>query len=295
MGTDPPPARLKLLLAFAAIYFLWGSTYLAIRLAIDSVPPFLMAGTRFLIAGAALYAVGVRAGEPRPTARQWRTTAVAAVLLFVCGNGGVSWAQLTVPTGAAALVVATLPAWLLVLDWAYGGRGGPRVREAVGIGLGLGGVALLTAPGGIPAVGAAVLVGASAAWAVGSLVNRYGDVPASPVRTAGLEMFLAGLMMVPLGLALGEGARFHPLEVTVVSVAALGYLIAVALVALPAYNWLLTVASPAAVGTYAFVNPVVAVLLGWAVLGEELAARTAGAAALVVLGVMLLVWPRRRG
>lgn len=295
MGTHPPPPRLKLLLAFAAIYFLWGSTYLAIRLAIDSVPPFLMAGTRFLIAGAVLYTVGVRAGEPRPTVRHWRAAAGAAVLLFVCGNGGVSWAQLTVPTGAAALVVATLPAWLLVLDWGYGKRGGPRLREAVGISLGLGGVAVLSAPGGIHPVGAVVLLGATAAWAVGSLVNRYAELPASPVRTAGMEMFAAGLMMVPLGLALGEGARFDPHSVSPVSVAALVYLIAVALVALPAYNWLLTVTSPAAVGTYAFVNPVVAVLLGAAVLGEELSARSGAAAVLVVLGVMLLVWPRRRG
>ncbi|MFO0798406.1 MAG: EamA family transporter [Gemmataceae bacterium] len=293
MGTDPPPARLKLLLAFAAIYFLWGSTYLAIRLAIDSVPPFLMAGTRFVIAGSVLYAVGVRGGEPRPTARHWRTAVGAAVLLFVCGNGGVSWAQLTVPTGAAALVVATLPAWLLVLDGGYGGRGRPRAREALGIGLGLGGVAVLSAPGGIAPVGTAVLLGATAAWAVGSLVNRYAELPASPVRTAGMEMLAAGVLMVPLGLALGEGGRFDPGAVTAVSVVALGYLIAVALVALPAYNWLLTVASPAAVGTYAFVNPVVAVLLGAAVLGEELSARSGGAAALVVLGVALLVWRRR--
>ncbi|QDU23795.1 EamA family transporter [Urbifossiella limnaea] len=293
MGTDPPPARLKLLLAFAAIYFLWGSTYLAIRLAIDSVPPFLMAGTRFLIAGPVLYAVGMGRGDPRPTARHWRAAAAGAVLLFVCGNGGVSWAQLTVPTGAAALVVATLPAWLLVLDWGYGGRGRPRARETLGIGLGLGGVAILSAPGGIHPVGTAVLLGATAAWAVGSLVNRYAELPASPVRTAGMEMLAAGVLMVPLGLAIGEGSRFDPGAVTVTSVVALGYLIAVALVALPAYNWLLTVASPAAVGTYAFVNPVVAVLLGAAVLGEELSARTGGAAVLVVLGVALLVWRRR--
>src|SRR4051812_33173951 len=115
MGTEPP-ARVKLFLAFAAIYVLWGSTYLAIKLAIDTVPPFLMAGTRFLIAGSILYATGWRQGDPAPTPRQWRGAAAAAVLLFVLGNGGVSWAQLTVPTGAASLIVATLPAWLLVFD-----------------------------------------------------------------------------------------------------------------------------------------------------------------------------------
>jgi drug/metabolite transporter (DMT)-like permease len=293
MGTEPPPARLKLLLAFAAIYVLWGSTYLAIRLAIDTVPPFFTAGGRFLVAGAALYALGVRAGAPRPTPRQWRNAAVGAGLLFVCGNGGVTWAPQAVPTGAAALVVATLPAWLLILDWGCGGRGRPHAREAAGIGLGLTGVAILSAPGGIDPVGAAVLVGASVAWAIGSLVNRYAELPASPVRTAGMQMLVAGAVLVPLGLAAGEGGRFQPGAVSPSSAAALAYLVAVALVALPAYNWLLTVVSPAAVGTYAFVNPIVAVLLGWAVLGEEPVARTGAAAALVVLGVVLLVWPRR--
>jgi drug/metabolite transporter (DMT)-like permease len=200
-----------------------------------------------------------------------------------------------VPTGAASLIVATLPAWLLVLDWGYGGRGGPRAVEAAGIALGLAGVGILSAPGGIEPVGAAVLVGATVAWALGSMVSRYAERPASPVRTAAMQMLVGGAVMVPLGLALGEGGRFDPAAVSVTSVASLVYLVAVALVALPAFNWLLAVTSPAAVGTYAFVNPVVAVFLGWLVLAEPLTGRAGAAAALVVLGVMLLVWPRNRG
>jgi drug/metabolite transporter (DMT)-like permease len=216
------------------------------------------------------------------------------VLLFVCGNGGVTWAQLTIPTGAAALVIATLPGWLLVLDWGYGGRARPRAVEAAGLALGLAGVGTLSAPGGIHPVGIAVLAGAAATWAVGSLVNRYADLPPSPVRTAGMQMLVGGAIMVGVGLALGEAGRFDPGAVSAVSAGAVVYLIAVAVVALPAYNWLLAVTSPAAVGTYAFVNPVVAVLLGWAAAGEPMTDRTAAAAVLVVLGVMLLVWPRGR-
>src|SRR5688572_6993966 len=146
MGIDRAPAsRIKLVLAFAAIYFLWGSTYLAIRLAIDTLPPFLMAGGRFLMAGGALFLWSVWQKTPRPTGRQWRNAALAGIPLFVMGNGGVTWAELTVPSGLAALIVATLPAWLLLFDWAWGGRRGPGVVEAVGITLGLVGVGVLAA------------------------------------------------------------------------------------------------------------------------------------------------------
>ncbi len=295
MGSEPTaPSRAKLILAFAAIYVLWGSTYLTIRLAVETIPPFLMAGCRFLAAGAVLYAIAARTGAPRPTRRQWRNAVVGAIPLFVLGNGGVTWAEQAVPSGAAALVIATLPAWLLLLDWGYGGRGGPRLVEVAGIGLGLAGVASLSAPGGIDPLGVAVLLGAAVAWAVGSLFNRYADLPASPVRTAAMQMLAGGVVMVALGLALGEGGRFDPAAVSAWSAGSVAYLVAVAVVALPAYNWLLAVTSPALVGTYAFVNPVVAVLLGWAVAGEAVTERTGPAAALVVFGVMLLVWPRKK-
>lgn len=294
MGAEPP-SRVKLVLAFATIYVLWGSTYLAIRVAVETLPPFLLAGTRFLIAGSVLYAVGVRAGVPRPTGRHWRNAALASVPLFVMGNGGVTWAQQTVPSGAAALVVATLPAWLLLLDWGYGGRRGPRAVELVGIGLGLGGVAALSAPGGVNPVGTAILVVASIAWAVGSLFNRYADHPGSPVRTSGIQMLAGGVFMVAIGLASGEAGRVNVSNVSVASVSSWAYLVAVAIVALPAYNWLLTATSPALVGTYAFVNPVVAVFLGWLLADEPLTGRTGLASVLVVLGVVLLVWPRKKG
>lgn len=208
MGTaHPRPSRVRLGLAFACIYVLWGSTYLAIRVAVQTLPPFLMAGTRFLLAGAFLYLLGVRQGSRRPTGRQWRNAVVAGVPLFVMGNGGVSWAEQTFPSGLASLVVATLPAWLLVFDWMIGGRRGPGPVEVAGIGLGLTGVAVLAAPGaGGSPVGVAVLIGASVAWAAGSLFSRYADTPPSAVRTAGMQMLSGGAVMVGLGLALARPA-----------------------------------------------------------------------------------------
>ena len=294
MGITPlGPSRAKLLLAFATIYILWGSTYLAIRVAIDTVPPLLMAGTRFLAAGAVLSAIAIRTGGPRPTARQWRNAAVGGVPLIVLGNGGVVWAEQTVPSGPTALVIGTLALWLLLLDWGYGGRTTPRTSEVVGIGLGLTGVAVLSAPGGIDPVGTGILLGAAIAWASGSLFNRYADLPASPLRAAGMQMLVGGAVLTGLGTITGEGGRLSETVVSGTSGMAWMYLVAVAVVALPAYTWLLTVAPPAAVGTYAFVNPVVAVALGWAVLGEPLGIRTGVAAGLVVCGVVLIVRSRR--
>jgi drug/metabolite transporter (DMT)-like permease len=296
MGTEPPVSRVRLGLAFASIYILWGSTYLAMLVAVRNLPPFLMAGARFLLAGSALYALGVRQGSARPTGRQWRNALLSGIPLFVLGNGGVAWAVQSIPSGVAALVAATLPAWLLLLDWGYGGRGGPRVAEAVGIALGVGGVAALlsqAAAAELSPAGIAAVVGASIAWACGSLFSRYSDLPTSPFRTSGMQMLTGGACMVAVGLALGEGGRFAPAAVSWKSAVAFAYLVVVAVVALPAYTWLLTVSSPALVGTYAFVNPIVAVLLGWALAGETLSGRTGLAVALVVAGVALLTWPRR--
>jgi drug/metabolite transporter (DMT)-like permease len=297
MGIPPPRAApVRLVLAFACIYVVWGSTYLAIRLAVDTLPPFLMAGVRFLIAGAFLYALGTRQGLPRPTRRHWLNAMIAGVPLFVVGNGGVAWAEQTVPSGLAALIVATLPAWLLMMDWAYGGRRGPGFVEVTGIGLGLGGVAVLAAPSGaseVPLVGTVVLTAAAVAWAAGSLFSRAADLPASAVRTAGMQMLTGGTCMVALGLALGEAGRSELAAVSWESALAFAYLVAAAVVAFPVYQWLLTACSPAAVGTYAFVNPLVAVLLGWAVLGETLSGRAGVAVVLVVAGVARLTWPRR--
>lgn len=297
MGMDAPrPSRVGIVLAFACIYILWGSTYLAIRVAIESVPPFLMAGTRLFTAGSILYAWGIVNGHIRPNLRHWRYAIIASVPLFVIGNGGVTWAEQTVPSGLAALIVATLPAWLLLLDWLRGGRSGPRLVEILGIGIGLAGVAVLTASNGgssVSIVGIVVLLISAIAWAWGSLYSRLADMPRSPVRTASMQMLSGGTIMLGVGFVFGETAKFDRTAITQESIAAFFYLVAVAVVALPAYTWLLSATSPALVGTYAFVNPVVAVFLGWAILDETLSGSTSIAVALVVLGVALLTWPRR--
>ncbi|OWK44401.1 EamA family transporter [Fimbriiglobus ruber] len=293
--SDSRPSRIGLLLAFAAVYVLWGSTYLAIRLAIDSIPPFLMAGSRFVVAGAILFAYGSQRYAGRLTLVQWRNAALASVPLFVIGNGGVTWAEQSVPSGLAALVVATIPVWMLLFDWMYGGRRGPRRAELMGVGAGLAGVTVLAAPGadgGSPA-GIGALVFSAVGWSCGSLVNRYADLPKSPFMISGMEMLVGGVFLLGVGLVTGEASRFDPVAVSWQSGAALVYLIAVAVVALPAYTWLMTVCSPALVGTYAFVNPVIAVLLGCAVLGEELTSQTLAAIALVVVGVALLTRPQK--
>lgn len=256
-----------------------------------------MAGVRFLLAGSLLYSWGVGTGFPRPTGRHWRNAIIGGIPLFVIGNGGVTWAEQTVPSGLAALIVATLPAWLLLLEWLIGARSSPALIEIVGIGLGLSGVAVLATPndaGTISIVGVIVLIVSSIAWAIGSLLNRHADLPASPIRTAGMQMLSSGAIMLLIGITFGELAQFTSAPVSVESIVAFAYLVAVAIVAVPAYTWLLTASTPALVGTYAFVNPVVAVLLGWALANETVSGRTGLSVILVTVGVGLLTWPRKQ-
>ena len=298
MGHERRASGAGVAAGLAVIYLVWGSTYLGMKVAIETMPPFLMGGARFLVGGAILLVWAWAAGAARPTARQWANAAVVGLLFFLAGNGGVAWAMDAehVPSGLAALTVATTPAWMVLLEWAWGGQR-PRLLVGVGIAVGLAGVAVLAAggdtPGGVTPAGAAVLVGASAAWAVGSVFARHADLPGSPALTTGMEMAAGGVGLAVLGAAVGEHARWDPAGVSLASAGAFAFLVAAAVGALVVYTWLLTVADPGLVGTYAFVNPVVAVVLGAALADEELTRRTGVAAALVVLGVALIVWPRR--
>jgi drug/metabolite transporter (DMT)-like permease len=290
------------LAAFAAIYLIWGSTYLAIRLAIETMPPLLMAGTRFTVAGLLLFAwARTRGGAPAPTRRQWGAAALMGVLLLACGNGGVSWSEQRVASGLAALLVALVPLWTVLLEWARPGGRRPAAAVLVGLALGLGGVALLVAPGstggrGVDPVGALVLLGATLAWSIGSVSARRLPLPSSPLMATALEMLAGGAALLVAGLAGGEGRALHLAAITPRSLLALGYLVVFgSLVAFTAFVWLLRVRPAGRVATYAFVNPAVAVLLGWAVLGEALAARTLVAAAVIVAGVALITTAQDRG
>jgi drug/metabolite transporter (DMT)-like permease/heme-degrading monooxygenase HmoA len=302
----PRPRRALVLAAYAAVYLVWGSTYLAIRYGVATLPPFGMAAVRFLLAGALLYGWARLRGAPRPSARAWGAAAVAGALLLLVGNGGVTWAEQRVPSGLAALLVATEPLWIVLLAWWRPGaaRRGPRPGRwtAAGLLLGLLGVGVLVAPGaargggaagGVDALAALVVLLAALAWAAGSLWSASGPgrarLPASAPLATGMQMLAGGALLALASAAAGEPAAFRPGLVAPASVAALGYLAVFgSVVAFSAYTWLLGVEPPARVATYAFVNPVVAVLLGWAVAGEALTGRVAAAGALIVGAVVLL-------
>jgi drug/metabolite transporter (DMT)-like permease len=290
------PSPVKLLLAFAAVYVVWGSTYLAILFAIETLPPFLMAGVRFVVAGGLLYAwVWATGGGARPTREQWVATAIVGVLLLLCGNGLVVWSETRVASGVTALLVGTVPCWMVLLDWLRRGGTRPSAQVVVGLTLGLGGLVWLIGPdalmgGGRPDLfGAAAVVLASFAWAAGSIYSRQANMPSSPFLSTAMQMLAGGVALLALGLMLGEPWRFTPASFSLRSIAALAYLIVFgSIVAFTAYVWLLRVSTPARVSTYAYVNPVVAVLLGWALANEALTMRMAIAASIIVSGVALI-------
>ncbi len=290
----------KLVAAFAAVYIIWGSTYLAIRFAIETLPPFLMAGVRFLIAGGALYLWVRWRGTGRPEPRHWLGATVVGGLLLWGGNGGVVWAEQTVPSGLAALMVATVPLWMVLIDWWRPGGTQPARIVLLGLVFGLVGMVLLvdleeTRSGAIHGVGALVLILASLSWASGSLYSRHANLPRSPFLATAMEMVMGGALLTAAGLARGELGSFDPAQVSGRSVAAVIYLIIFgSIIAFTAYIWLLRVVPPAKAGTYAYVNPVVAVALGWARADEAVTWRTVIAATIIILAVVLITSYRGR-
>jgi drug/metabolite transporter (DMT)-like permease len=281
--------RTKLLLAFAAVYLIWGSTYLAIRYAVETLPPFSMASARFLVAGALLFAVARLRGAAAPTPRMWRDTAIVGSLMLLGGNGLVTWAEQKVPSGIAALIIACVPLCMVLLQRRVPGR-----REGLGLAGGLVGIALLVgkpgSSGSIDLLGAGALVVASMSWAIGSLFSRRATLPESGVLATGMEMLGGGTALGIVAFLRGEPAGFDLGAVSTVSWLSLVYLVVFgAIVGYSAYMWLLSATTPARAATYAYVNPVVAVFLGWAVAGEALTGRTVAAAAVIVVSVALIV------
>lgn len=283
-----PEAPFRLAAAFGAVYVIWGSTYLAIRFAIESMPPFLMAGSRFLIAGVVLYGYTRARGAPAPHLRHWASATIAGALMMAMGNGLVTWSEQTVPSGVAAVVVGTLPLWMTFLEvWPFR-RAHLTLRTVAGLICGLAGVAILIAPTGSDLRGVspwavAVLLFASLAWALGSLLSRSLDLPRSPGLIAAMQMTAGGTILVGTGTVLGEWGTLELARVTPRSALAFAYLVVFgSMVALAAYQYLMSVTSAAAVSTYAFVNPVVAVVLGWSLAGEPFGPREMLATLLVV-------------
>jgi drug/metabolite transporter (DMT)-like permease len=278
--------------ALATVYLVWGSTYLAIRITDRTMPPLLMSSARFLIAGAALYMFASR-GRARPTLRQWGAAAIVGAGLLLIGNGGVAWAETRLQSGLAALIVAIIPLWVALMDRAFFGR---RLSPAAIAGLivGFAGVALLVRPGGGGDVLAMlVLVGATSAWAAGSLYARGAALPESPLLSASMQMLSASVFLGIAGLATGETSGIHADSFSTKPVIAFVYLVLVgSLIAFSAYAWLLKNVRISIVSTYAFVNPVVAVALGTVFLNEKIGWSTLAAGAAIVVAVVLIVTAR---
>jgi drug/metabolite transporter (DMT)-like permease len=285
----------KTLLAFAIIYFVWGSTFLAIRIGVHEVPPFLLAAIRFSIAGLALYLWSIARGEHSPTAREWKSISLLAILIFVIDYGLLFWAEQRVPSGIAAVVVAIIPAFMTISEIVFLKTQKLTVRLAASLLIGLAGVAILMSRslnlGGAPidARGAAALIVASIGWSIASALMRKVPLPVSKVMSSAAQMLAGGVFLAITAAALGEFHNFHPANVSREAWLCLLYLIIFgSIIAFTAYVWLLHHESPTKVSTYAYVNPVVAVLLGYFFGGESLGARTILGSALVLVSVIVI-------
>jgi drug/metabolite transporter (DMT)-like permease len=289
------PRAWKVLLAFAIIYFVWGSTFLAIRVGVREVPPFLLAALRFLIAGTVLYAWMRAHGTPSPTAREWGSATLLAVLIFVLDYGLLFWAERRVPSGIAAVMMATIPAFMALSEIVISGTQRLTVRLTTALLIGLCGVAVLVsrsvsfgdAP--IDTLGACALIVGAISWSVASALTRKLPLPSAKAMSSGAQMFAGGVLLAISAALLGEFHGFRVQAVSGKAWLALAYLIvAGSIVGFTAYVWLLHHESPTKVGTYAYVNPVVAVLVGYFLGGEALGPRTIIGTALVLVGVVVI-------
>jgi drug/metabolite transporter (DMT)-like permease len=285
----------KIMLAFAIIYFVWGSTFLAIRVGVREVPPFLLAAMRFLIAGAVLYGWTIARGERSPNGRQWASVALLALLIFVLDYGLLFWAEQRVPSGIAAVMMATIPAFMAVSEIAFLRTQRLTLRLALALLIGIGGVAVLMSRSlnldGTPidSVGAVALMVASMSWSVASALMRKLPLPASKVMSSGAQMFAGGVFLGLTSVGLGEFRNFHPSSVSRGAWLSLLYLIvAGSIIGFTAYVWLLHHESPTKVGTYAYVNPIVAVLVGYFLGGEALSLRTILGSLFVLISVVVI-------
>ncbi len=295
----PAPGRLFIIAAFAALYLIWGSTYLAIRFAIESIPPLLMAGVRFFLAGILMYAIARWQGAPKSSLAEWRTALLVGASLLFVGNGGVTVAEQWVPSGLAALLIATVPIFIALLAWLSGSAPRPRPLVLLSLAGGFVGVGLLVAPvltrpSGADSsrfgAGILLLLFASLVWSIGSLYSRRARNASSPFLAAGQQMLCGGALLMIAGFAAGESRGFKFGHITAFSLGAFVYLVLIgAIVGFTAYIWLLRHCDSAKVATYAFVNPVVAVLLGAFFANEALTGRTALAAAIIIGSVAIAI------
>jgi drug/metabolite transporter (DMT)-like permease len=282
--------------ALVAVYIVWGSTYLGIRIAIDTIPPFLMVGIRYLISGTIIYTWRRMSGDQAPRKMEWRSASIIGLLLLLGGNGALAWSEQRIPTGIASLFIATVPLWMVLIDaFRPGGKHTDRLTW-LGVLVGLIGTALLANPwqyqGTSPPldpIGIIVLIAGALSWSFGSLYSRKAVLPESPLLGTGMEMLAGCVGVFVVGSLLGEWQGFNLANVSLVSWAGLAYLIVVGSgVGFVAYTWLLRNAPTAIVSTYAYVNPVVAILLGVLVLHEPLETLEIISAVVIIAGVVLI-------
>jgi drug/metabolite transporter (DMT)-like permease len=285
----------KVAAALTTVYIIWGSTYLAIRFAIETLPPFLMGGVRFFTAGIILYAIIMFKNGEKVTPEHWKTAIITGFSLLFIGNGCVMWAEQFVPSGLTSLIIAITPLWMVLIDWFRPGGIYPSHRIMTGIFIGLVGVGLLFGGDVLPnryfntLFGAGLLLFASLSWSAGSIYSRTAPRPKSPFMIGATQMIAGGLFLIILGLATGELSQLdgsHSLK----SVMAMVYLVFFgSIIAYTAYNYLLHNATTATASTYAFVNPAVAVFLGWLLAGERLNFQTVAAASVIITGVFIII------
>jgi drug/metabolite transporter (DMT)-like permease len=295
LASTRTPSTTGLVAAFAAVYLIWGSTYLAIRYAVETVPPLLMMGIRHLTAGTLLYTWARWRGTPAPRLREWFYPAVIGTLLFLGGHGSLAWAEQRVPSGIAALLVATLPMWIVVLARMWGTERHLGRSSLAGLVLGFIGVLVLFGPdalrhnGELNLVGAAAVLFGTFVWAAGTIWMRNVKMPESPLLSSSMQMLAGGASLVITATIAGETRGFHFSNVSAISWLSLAYLIVFgSIIAFTAYTWLHMVAPPSRVATYAYVNPVVAVLLGWALASETTGVFTWIAMLVILAGVALV-------
>jgi drug/metabolite transporter (DMT)-like permease len=288
--------KTKIWTGMFSIYIIWGSTYLAIRYVVETIPPFFSAGLRFLAAALIVLTWRKLAGDPWPTPRQWRDASIVGLLLLLGGNGLVSWAEQSVPSGITALIIGSMPLWMVTIESLRPGGTRPTRQVLAGVTIGFGGIALLVGPGvfggdgmTVDLAGAGALLIATLLWALGSVYSRGADLPQSSIQATGMEMLAGSIGLFAVSGLTGEFGRFDPAAVSSSSWLGLAYLVVFgSLVAFVAYAWLLRNAPVSLVSTYAYVNPVVAILLGAWIAGEALNLRIALAAG-IILGAVLLI------
>jgi drug/metabolite transporter (DMT)-like permease len=293
--TQKPPSRTALLLAFAAIYLIWGSTYLGIRVAVETMPPFLMAGARFLIAGGLLFTFLKLRGAAWPTAAQWRVNAVIGTFLLLGGNGLVVWAEQVIPSGITALLIGVGPLFIVLTEWAWPGGTRPSAVTMGALILGFAGVTWLAAPwenpaeGGLNLTGVIAILCACVFWGIGSIYSRHAKHGVDPFLASSLQMLGGGGALMVTAVLHGDFATLNLAAVAPHSWLAFAYLIgAGSLVGFSTFVWLMKHSTPARVSTYAYVNPVVAVFLGWLLLSEPVIPRTFVASAIIVAAVAII-------